>query len=97
MAADCHLLMAAAIFLMSGKWCNFAPMKDFEVRQYGRTELAQLYSPNITPEAAWKKLKLWIDHFPGLNQQLRTLGYRKRQRIFTPAQVRAIAEAIGEP
>lgn len=72
-------------------------MKDFEVRQYGRTELAQLYSPNITPEAAWKKLKTWIDFCPGLNQRLRTAGYQPRQRIFTPAQVTMIVEAIGEP
>jgi len=69
----------------------------FCIRQYGRTELAQLYSPDITPEAAWKKLRLWIIHFPGLTQQLEALGYQSRQRVFTPAQVRAIADAIGEP
>ena len=72
-------------------------MKEFKIRQYGRTELAQLYSPTITPGAAWKKLKTWIDFYPGLNQQLRTLGYHHRQRIFTPAQVKAITDAIGEP
>ena len=72
-------------------------MKEFEIRQYGRTELAQLYSPDITPEAAWKKLKLWIEHFPGLTELLTSAGYQGRQRIFTPAQVTMIVEAIGEP
>lgn len=70
----------------------------FEIRQYGRTELAQAYSPDITPEAAWKKLRGWIDIYPGLNEQLTAAGYNpSRQRIFTPAQVRMIVEAIGEP
>ena len=72
-------------------------MKEFEIRQYGRTELAQLYSPDITPESAWKKLKQWIDHYPGLDERLHTLGYHPRQRIFTPAQVAMIVGAIGEP
>ena len=70
---------------------------NFTIRQYGRTELAQVYSPDITPESAWKKLRLWIGHYPGLTQRLQSLGYQADQRIFTPAQVRAIVEAIGEP
>ena len=70
----------------------------FVVRQYGRTELAQAYSPNITPESAWKKLKAWIENYPGLTGRLAAAGYNPcGQRIFTPAQVRMIVEAIGEP
>ena len=71
---------------------------DFHIRQYGRTELAQAYPPHITPEAAWKKLRMWIDTYPRLNSQLLAAGYNpSRQRIFTPAQVLMIVEAIGEP
>lgn len=71
---------------------------EFEIREYGRTELAQLYAPDITPEAAWKKLKGWIAYYPGLTERLQALGYRPaKQRTFTPAQVRAVIEAIGEP
>ena len=70
----------------------------FEIRQYGRTELAQMYSPDITPAAAWKKLKSWIDYHPTLENDLRQKGYRGcQQRIFTPAQVALIVRAIGEP
>ena len=69
----------------------------FKVRKYGRTELAQLYSPDITPDSAWTKLKKWIDLSPGLTERLRSLGYDGRTRSFTPAQVQMIVDALGEP
>ena len=34
---------------------------DFRIRSYGRTELAQLYNPCLTPKAAYRKLVGWID------------------------------------
>jgi len=70
---------------------------EFRIRQYGRTELAMLYSPDIAPESAWKKLRKWIDHFPGLTRTLFELGYTGQERSFTPSQVAAIVSAIGEP
>lgn len=70
----------------------------YEKRTYGRTELALLYSPDITPEAAWRKLKNWIAVYPGLPKRLAQAGYLPhRQRTFTPAQVAIIVECIGEP
>lgn len=60
-------------------------------------ELAQIYCPDIAPESAWKKMKAWIALSPGLTERLRTLGYDGHTRSFTPAQVRAIVEGIGEP
>lgn len=71
--------------------------QPFVIRKYGRMELAQLYSPDIQPESAWVKLKQWIDFNPGLANRLRALGYDSHLRSFTPAQVRAIVEALGEP
>ena len=41
-------------------------MNSFEIRTYGRTELAQLYCPDLCPESAYRKLKHWIDLYPGL-------------------------------
>lgn len=67
------------------------------IRQYGRTELAMLYSPDIAPESAWKKLRKWIDLSPGLRDRLLAYGYDGSQRIFTPMQVRFIIDALGEP
>ena len=69
----------------------------FRIRAYGRTELAQLYNPNLTPQSAWNKLRAWIDHYPGLWQKLAGMGYCKKSRTWTPAQVAAIIDALGEP
>ena len=41
-------------------------MNSFAIRTYGRTELAQLYCPDLCPESAYRKLKHWIDLYPGL-------------------------------
>ena len=79
---------------------TFAPGMNsgtFNVREYGRMELAQLYCPGIAPESAWKKLKKWIELSPGLTGRLQSLGYDGSTRSFTPAQVQAIVDAIGEP
>ena len=71
---------------------------EFKIRQYGRTELAQLYFPDIASESAWKKLRHYIEHQPTLMVDLHAVGYdAARQRFFTPRQVRIIVDAIGAP
>ena len=45
-------------------------MDSFVIRTYGRTELAQIYCPNLCPEAAFRKLKHWIDLCPDLRDGL---------------------------
>ena len=66
----------------------------FSFRAYGRTELAQAYCPHLSPGAAWQKLSMWINLYPG---RLKAIGYSPRQRVFTPRQVAMIVEALGEP
>ena len=61
-------------------------MNSFEIRTYGRTELAQLYCPDLCPESAYRKLKHWS-----------ALGLSPRSRSYTPAQVSLIVGALGEP
>ena len=70
---------------------------DFRIRSYGRTELAQLYNPCLTPKAAYRKLVGWIDHYPGLAVRLAELGKLPGSRSYPPAQVREIVGALGEP
>ena len=70
---------------------------DFRVREYGRTELATLYCPDLAPESAWRRLRRWMELFPGLMEKLHASGYHSHLRSFTPAQVRLIVEALGEP
>ena len=49
-------------------------MSEFKIRAYGRMELAQLYSPQLTDIAAYRKMKKWIFLCPGLLQRLYDLG-----------------------
>ena len=66
-------------------------MEIFKIRTYGRTELAQLYCPALCPQAAFRKLH------PTLRHELHALVPSDRVRTYTPAQVRLIVEALGEP
>lgn len=66
-------------------------------RTYGRTELAQLYCPDLTAGAAWRKLKRWIGLNRDLTQKLQKLGYTHSQRTFTPKMVEHIFYYLGEP
>ncbi len=70
---------------------------NFQLRAYGRTELAQLYSPHLSAGAAWQKLRAWIRYYPDLPNRLSAAGYTPRLRVFTPRQVAMIVEALGEP
>ena len=70
---------------------------EIDVRTFGRTELAQLYSPDLTAEAAWKKLKRWITLNGDLTARLTELGYTPSQRSFTPKMVEQIFHYLGEP
>lgn len=69
----------------------------FRIRTYGRTELAQMYCPGMHPRAAFRKLMHWIDIYPNLNEQLYAHGYIPHSRTYTPAQVKLIVDALGEP
>ena len=68
-----------------------------KIKSYGKGELAQLYCPNITTAAARKKLMLWINLYPNLMDALHQSGFSDSTRSFTPAQVKLIVDALGEP
>lgn len=72
-------------------------MEHFIIREYGRMELASIYCRSIAPGSAWKKFKRWLSLYPGLAERLAAIGYTESSRSFTPAQVRLIVEALGEP
>lgn len=69
---------------------------EFRIRAYCNTELAQLYCPTQTPGVAYRKLRQWIALNPGLTASLETPGSGK-SRTWTPAEVKDIIEALGEP
>lgn len=49
-------------------------MIEFKIRAYGRMELAQLYSPELTGIAAYRKMNKWIVRCPGLQERLLDLA-----------------------
>ncbi len=69
----------------------------FSVRQYGRTELALEYSPNLTPKGAWQKLKSWMMINPRLREAFSCKNNGAGLRSFTPKQVQMIVDELGEP
>lgn len=69
----------------------------FVCRSYGKSELAALYLPDILPTSATKEFNEWIAAFPGLAEQLAATGLAPRSKRYTPAQVRLITAALGEP
>ncbi len=72
-------------------------MIEFKIRAHGRIEPAQLYSPELTSIAAYRKMNKWIIRCPGLQQRLYDLGYQPQRRSYTPLEVRVIVDALGEP
>ena len=72
-------------------------MENFTIRVYAKSELAQLYTPNIRPRAACKKLQMWIERNAELCDALHRSGLAPHSKTFTPYQVRLIVDALGEP
>jgi hypothetical protein len=63
-----------------------------KVQSQGRTELAQMYFPNIQPTSAWLKLKSLMLEDPALAP----LAQLKR-RTFLPCEVNIIYQHFGQP
>lgn len=70
---------------------------QFRIRAYGRTELAQLYAPDLTPQSAYRRLRQWIAYYPGLCERLNAMSTNAKSRIWTAPQVAEIIDALGEP
>lgn len=74
---------------------TFTPVMS-NYKERGRMELAMLYSPQLDPRAAWRKLKIWIEKCKPLAEELKQMGYTGHERIFTPKQVNRIVHYLGE-
>ena len=71
--------------------------KEYRIRPYYKSELAEAYAPFLTTHSALNRLALWIDLNAPLSEALAQTGYRRTQRIFTSRQVALIFEYLGEP
>ena len=72
-------------------------METFKIRPYSKKELALLYFPDSQPRTAVNHLMAWIRRCTQLWQQLLSMGYITTSKAFTPREVRAIVEQLGEP
>ena len=72
-------------------------MEDFINRTYTKKELGQMYFPESMPRTAVNHLMSWIRRCRPLWDELQQMGYDKTCKSFTPKQVKAIIEYLGEP
>lgn len=66
-------------------------------RIYGHAELALLYFKNIQPKSASTQLARWIRRDEELWEELLLAGYRKGQKVFTPATSNHPRRPSGRP
>ena len=70
---------------------------EFKVSAYTKKELALMYFPDSQPRTAVNHLMAWIRRCTQLWQQLQEMGYSTTSKAFTPREVKAIVEQLGEP
>ena len=73
-------------------------MQTFEIRSYGKAELAMLYFPHTkTKKGAQRNLNYWIDYNGELRRRLRALGTPPKAQHYTRREVELIVEYLCEP
>ena len=70
---------------------------EFVIRAYSKKELALMYFPYSSPRTAVNHLMSWIRRCTQLWEQLQEMEYSTTSKGFTPRQVKAIVEQLGEP
>lgn len=73
-------------------------METFEIRSYGKSELAMRYFPKAqTPAGALSNLNFWIRRCTDLSTALRACGMARKAKSYTPKEVALIVYYLGEP
>ena len=71
---------------------------NYEIRTYGKSELAMLYFPNaLTTAGAMNNLNSWIRGCRPLHEAIRGCGMPPKSKFFTPREVALLFEYLGEP
>lgn len=71
--------------------------ENFPIRMYRKQELAMLYFPDCSKEAASKNLRRWIKRCTPLTEELNKNGYHKQHNFFLKHEVALIVAYLGEP
>jgi hypothetical protein len=73
-------------------------LETFEIRSYGKSELAMRYFPKAqTPAGALSNLNFWIRRCTDLSAALRACGMARKAKSYTPKEVALIVYYLGEP
>ena len=73
-------------------------METFEIRSYGKSELAMRYFHKAqTPAGALSNLNFWIRRCTDLSVALRACGMARKAKSYTPKEVALIVYYLGEP
>ena len=72
--------------------------EEFEVKTYGKSELAMLYFPMMgSAKSALSNLNYWIHQNQSLSAALKDCGMSPKAKFYTPKEVALIAHFLGEP
>ncbi len=69
----------------------------FEIKAYLKSDLAQLYFPCLSFEAALRKLRRWINFNPDLHHELYEGPEGKNDQIFSKRQVAVLVKYLERP
>lgn len=69
----------------------------FIIRPYLKVELAQLYSPHLSPESAMNKLNKWIRRNKELYRLMNEGREGKNDICYSTRQVRLLLQYLDEP
>lgn len=76
---------------------NEFPEGHFEIKPYLKTELAHLYNPNMSVEAAMHKMRMWIRRNKELYAAFYEGGEGVRDQSYSKRQVRLLVKYLEEP
>ncbi|MBQ8502099.1 MAG: DUF4248 domain-containing protein [Bacteroides sp.] len=73
------------------------PEVAFEIRSYGKRELAALYSPHLHPLTALKKMNRWIALNPELHRRMYSGREGRNDQFYSRRQVVLLVEYLDAP
>ncbi len=69
----------------------------FGIRGYQKSELAQMYHPNVKATSAMRKMNRWINRNKELKRRLSEVQVSLMNHKYTSREVAILVEFLGEP
>ena len=66
------------------------PEHTFRLKTYKKNELAMMYFPDVTKDAASRNFRRWIRQCPPMMKKLQAMGYDKNRQYLLKAEVEVI-------